>query len=199
MEQLRRSFCILGLAIALSSPLLGWADVQPGDTVTKANIAQAEEFLTPSTRWMVEQGMPMQVIATKPVRWPEAYRKATEQHASQVKLASEGRELVDYVAGCPFPQIDPNDPLAGHKVSFCPRLIGGNWNHIALQQSTTRLSADVQPGDTVTKANIAQAEEFLTPSTRWMVERGCRCKSLATKPVRWPDGDGRRRSNMPRK
>ena len=35
-----------------------------------------------------------------------------------MKLASEGRELVDYVAGCPFPQIDPNDPLAGHKVMW---------------------------------------------------------------------------------
>jgi hypothetical protein len=99
---------------------LSHADVNPGDTITKGNIAQAEALLTPSTRWMVEQGMPMTIIATKKVEWPKAYREATEKYAAQVQIAEDGRDISNYIAGCPFPHIDPNDPLAGFKVM---------WNH----------------------------------------------------------------------
>jgi hypothetical protein len=112
-----------GLAMLLLFGLcsgLGYADVNPGDTITKDTIAQAEAFLTPSTRWMVEQGMPMSIIATKKVEWPKAYREATEKYSAQVRIAEDGRDISNYIAGCPFPNIDPNDPLAGFKVM---------WNH----------------------------------------------------------------------
>lgn len=98
----------------------GRADVQPGDTITQENMAQAEALLTPSTRWMVEQGMPIQVIATKKVTWPKAYQDATEQYAAQVKLSADGRQILNYIAGCPFPTIDLTDPLAAYRIM---------WNH----------------------------------------------------------------------
>src|SRR5437867_4361246 len=63
----------------------GQTAVQPGDTLTKENLTQAEELLTPATRWMVERGMPMSVIATKKVQWPKAYQEATEKYAAQVQ------------------------------------------------------------------------------------------------------------------
>jgi len=96
------------------------ADVKPGDTITKENVTQAEEFLTPSIRWMVERGMTIQVIETRKVQWPKAYKEATEKYAGQVKIAEDGRDIMNYVAGAPFPAIDANDPLAGFKVM---------WNH----------------------------------------------------------------------
>jgi uncharacterized protein DUF1329 len=37
-----------------------------------------------------------------------------------VQIAEDGRDISNYIAGCPFPHIDPNDPLAGFKVM---------WNH----------------------------------------------------------------------
>jgi hypothetical protein len=46
----------------------------------------------------------------------EAYIQATEHYASQVELG-EG-ELKNYVAGLPFPLIDPHDPRAGEKVAW---------------------------------------------------------------------------------
>ncbi|MGE0824776.1 MAG: DUF1329 domain-containing protein [Candidatus Binatia bacterium] len=95
-----------------------WADVAPGKTITKDNIAQAENLLTPATRWMVERGMPMQIIETKQVKWPKAYQDATEKFAAQVKLAADGREIFNYVAGLPFPLIDGNDPLDGFRVMW---------------------------------------------------------------------------------
>ena len=48
------------------------ADIKPGDTITKENAVQAEEFLTPSIRWMVDRGMTIQVIETRKVKWPES-------------------------------------------------------------------------------------------------------------------------------
>ncbi len=110
---------ILGIVV-FGSVGLGRADVQPGETITKENMTQAEALLTPATRWMVERGMPIQVVETKPVKWPQAYEEATERYAAQVEIADDGREIFNYVAGAPFPVIDMNDPLAGYKIM---------WNH----------------------------------------------------------------------
>jgi hypothetical protein len=111
---------LLATVLTLSAVKLGRADVQPGDTISKDTLAQAEELLTPSMRWMVERGMPMPIIETRKVEWPRAYREATEKYAAQVKIAEDGRDISNYVAGCPFPAIDINDPLAGYKIM---------WNH----------------------------------------------------------------------
>jgi len=114
------------------------ADVKPGDTISKENAAQAEEFLTPSVRWMVERGMTIQVIETRKVAWPQAYKEATEKYAAQVKIAEDGRDIMNYIAGAPFPAIDINDPLAGFKVM---------WNHehspAVIDNAGTTFVADV--------------------------------------------------------
>src|SRR5215208_4881348 len=120
MQNFSRFFCFVIVLLLACCSGLSHADVNPGDTITKENVAQAEALLTPSTRWMVEQGMPMTIIATKKVEWPKAYREATEKYAAQVQIAEDGRDISNYIAGCPFPHIDPNDPLAGFKVM---------WNH----------------------------------------------------------------------
>jgi len=109
---------LLVTALVLSGTQVGRGEVKPGDIITKDTITQAEELLTPSTRWMVERGMPMPIIATKKVQWPQAYQEATEKYARQVKLSADGRAIFDYVAGCPFPQLDLNDPLVAYKLMW---------------------------------------------------------------------------------
>ena len=111
--------CNLLIAVLLlMSSGVGQTEVKPGDTITKDNIAQAEGLLPPFVRWLVERGMPIPVIATRKVEWPKAYREATEKYAAQVKLSADGRNMYNYVAGSPFPVIDPNDPLAGFKLMW---------------------------------------------------------------------------------
>jgi hypothetical protein len=44
---------------------------------------------------------------TKTVEWPKAYKEATEKYAAQVKLSPDGLRVQNYVAGLPFPNIDP--------------------------------------------------------------------------------------------
>ena len=86
--------------------------------ITRDNMDQAESLLTPSTRWMVERGMPITVQETQKVEWPQAYADATVKFSPWVKLSDDGRELTEYVAGAPFPFIDLNDPLAGYKIMW---------------------------------------------------------------------------------
>jgi hypothetical protein len=111
--------CSLFLAVLeIGSVRLGWAEVKPGDIVTKDTIAQAAELLTPATLWMVVRGMPMTIRETQKVAWPKAYREATDKYSGQVKLSADGRELYNYVAGAPFPAVDLNDPLAGFRIMW---------------------------------------------------------------------------------
>ncbi len=45
-----------------------------------------------------------------------AFTAATEKYASQVRLAADGLTLENYVAGRPFPQLDPADPQDAIKI-----------------------------------------------------------------------------------
>jgi hypothetical protein len=114
------------LAAVACAAVAGWASSslaafpEPGDVVNKSNMAQAKDFLTPTAEWMVNQGMVMKVGPYKKYEWPKSYKEATEKYAGQVKISEDGRQIFNYVAGAPFPNIDVHDPLAGAKVM---------WNH----------------------------------------------------------------------
>ena len=112
-----RIACALTLvgAMGLSAPSWVAADVNPGDTVTKDNMAEAGDLLIPGIQWFVENGMPIQVGEYKKVNLPKLYAEATEKYSGQVQLSADGREMFNYVAGVPFPNIDPNDPMAGQR------------------------------------------------------------------------------------
>ena len=103
---------LLGIAVAAA------ADVSPGDTIGKSNVAQAKDLISPAIEWCVNQGMTMKIIAPRPIGWPKAYKEATEKYASQVKLADNGLSLSGHVAGAPFPKIDPADPKIALKVMW---------------------------------------------------------------------------------
>ena len=117
-----RAACALMAVGAVNLTVAGWAtaDVQPGDTITKENMDKADNLLIPTIKWYVEHGMPIKVIPYRKVELPRLYKEATEKYANQVKISPDGREIFNYVAGLPFPNIDPNDPLAATKIM---------WNH----------------------------------------------------------------------
>lgn len=79
--------------------------------------------------------MEIPVAEYRKFEWPAAYKAATEKFSSQVKLSQDGRQLENYVAGAPFPTVDPNDPQAGtkwmwnheQKVVYTDN-IGAGWN-----------------------------------------------------------------------
>ena len=92
------------------------AEVKPGDFITQDNATKVKDFLSPGVYYKVLNGMSMKIVPTERVDWPPPYKDATEKYSGQVRLSDDHRSLVGYVAGQPFPLIDPNDPYAGTKI-----------------------------------------------------------------------------------
>src|SRR5215469_2948310 len=107
---------ILGVFTLLTAGGYACARIpQAGEVITRENASEASELLSPGNYELVKQGMSMKIAASGRLDWPPLYRVATEQYAAQVRLNERG-ELETYLAGLPFPFIDPNDPQAGTKI-----------------------------------------------------------------------------------
>ncbi|MEW6297525.1 MAG: DUF1329 domain-containing protein [Thermodesulfobacteriota bacterium] len=90
----------------------------PGTVISQETWEQATEYLPPEILDRVKAGefqFPIQETTDLPVS--EAYIEATRKYAGQVKIAPDG-ELDGYVAGLPFPVLDPADPHAGLKAAW---------------------------------------------------------------------------------
>jgi hypothetical protein len=93
------------------------AAVKPGDLITKDNATQVQDLVSPGNFTLVQRGMQIHVIATDKLDWPPPYKTASEKYASQVTLGSDG-EIKGFVAGQPFPLLDPNDAQVALKVMW---------------------------------------------------------------------------------
>ena len=105
-------------AAVVCSSVSARADVQPGDVITRANADKVKDLVSPGLMWCIERGLTMRIVESRPLAWPQAYREATEKYSGQVKLSPDGRVMSGYVAGMPFPNIDPNDPLVANKIMW---------------------------------------------------------------------------------
>jgi Protein of unknown function (DUF1329) len=107
---------------ALTFPLLThtstYAQVKPGDVITAKNAGQVRALVSPGTFIVVSRGMQMNIVPSNRVDWPPPYLDATEKYSSQVRLAPDHRDLLGYVAGQPFPLLDPNDPYVATKIMW---------------------------------------------------------------------------------
>src|SRR5579862_4565979 len=96
----------------------GWTEVKPGDFISADNASKVKELLSPGVYWRVQHGMTMRIVPTERIDWPPPYKEATEKYSAQVRLSSDHRSLVGYVAGQPFPLIEANDRDAGVKIMW---------------------------------------------------------------------------------
>src|SRR5215831_8453810 len=115
------SAATLSLAISLalfggSSVLL--AEVKPGDVITAENAEKVRDLVSPGVYYKVDHGMSMKIIPTERIEWPPPYKGATEKYSGQVRLSPDGRTLLNYVAGQPFPFVDLNDPNGANKIMW---------------------------------------------------------------------------------
>ncbi len=112
------AFAALTVVVLTASAVPTFAQVKSGDTITPANAAQVKSLLSPGTYYAVTKGMEMHIVAHSRVDWPPPYRDATEKYSGQVRLSEDHHDLVGYVAGQPFPLLDPNDPNVGVKIMW---------------------------------------------------------------------------------
>ncbi|HJQ84054.1 MAG TPA: DUF1329 domain-containing protein [Candidatus Binatia bacterium] len=118
-----RTACWVMIA-ALAGAARG-AEVAPGDRIDAQNVDRVAELFSPGMLWCVKHGFPVTVSETRRVEWPAAYREATEKFSAQVKLSADGLDVHDYVAGLPFPNVDPKDPQIALKIMW-------NWGYTHL-------------------------------------------------------------------
>jgi hypothetical protein len=77
---------------------------------------KVKDLVSPGVQWCIQKGMALKIGETRSIAWPAKYKEATEKFSGQVKL--NGLNLENYVAGQPFPVIDPNDPAIAVKIMW---------------------------------------------------------------------------------
>lgn len=102
-------------------------NLRESDVISRENMDQYSELLTPGLEWGVRYAWRMRLAEPKHIELPKRYREATEKYAGQVRLGPNKVTLENYVAGLPFPHIDANDPDAAMKIMwnfyYGPRII----------------------------------------------------------------------------
>ncbi len=90
----------------------------PGTKIGQDSWQAAQDYLPTEILDKIKAGeLAFEVQETTDLPVSEAYIKATLQHAEQVTFGANG-ELDGYVAGLPFPVLDPDDPQAGLKAAW---------------------------------------------------------------------------------
>ncbi len=114
---MNRTVALTLALLAMTAPGLSLAQVQPGDHIDKTNVERIRDIAPPGAQWCVSNGMEMDIVASRSIPTPTAYAAATEKYSGQVTLGDDGL-VHDWVAGKPFPKIDPQDPKAAMKVMY---------------------------------------------------------------------------------
>lgn len=105
------------LGVVCLAPRFSAAQVSPGDRITRANADKVKGLVSDGVYWAVRRGMNMNIIPYERIPLPPKYQEATEKYASQVELNKDGT-LSGYVAGRPFPKVDPSDPKIAMKLMY---------------------------------------------------------------------------------
>src|ERR1700676_5592575 len=109
---------LVGAGLLFGSASQARAQVKPGDQINPDQADKVKDLVSPGTLYKVRNGMSMKIVPTERMDWPPPFKEATEKYSGQCRLSSDHRSLLGYVAGQPFPLIDPNDPEAGIKIAW---------------------------------------------------------------------------------
>ncbi len=94
--------------------------VPPGTTIDRNNLAKFTSVVPEALGFAIEHGLTVHIVKARAIPSPPAYQRATEQYSSQVYLDAHDT-MQNYVAGLPFPLIDPFDPKRAIKIAY-------NWH-----------------------------------------------------------------------
>ena len=91
---------------------------EPGTRINASNVERWTHLLSPSVRWAVRRGAPIEVVEAQPIVMEPFRAEATERYHAQVELAPDAKSMLNYVAGVPFPYATIEDPNAAIKMMF---------------------------------------------------------------------------------
>lgn len=93
------------------------AELKPGETISPHNWEPIKDMVGENFLSRVKQGYTFQIKPPTRYQPPREYVEATKKYSAAVRLGPNG-ELLNHVAGVPFPTIDPRDPQAGQKIAW---------------------------------------------------------------------------------
>src|SRR5262245_7301128 len=160
-------------ALTLTFMLLGAAgasrvraDVAAGDKISDQNIDKVKDLISPGMEWCIKHGWPINIVETKRIEWPTAYKEATEKYSGQVKIAPDGLTITNYVAGQPFPNLDPKDPQLAIKIMW-------NYNYQFLTTDDVDLrNFDADTGSIADHGPLSVERHFLLDHFRRLFWNG---------------------------
>ncbi len=119
-------FLLLNFSLARANDV----DLKPGGTIGPQNWWKAQGMVGENLLNRIKQGYTFKIKEPKNFKPPTEYLEATEKYSGSVRLGNNG-ELLNYVAGLPFPKFDPNDPQAGLKLAwnFYWRWLGDDYKN----------------------------------------------------------------------
>lgn len=111
---------LLGASLFLSLTSGGYAaeaDLKPGDKIGPHNWMRVKGMVGEELLNRIKQGYTFTIKAPTRYRPPREYVEATKRYSGGVRLGPDG-ELLNHIAGLPFPDLDPKDPRAGLKLAW---------------------------------------------------------------------------------
>jgi hypothetical protein len=100
------------------TPTVHAGEPPPGTVVGADNLDTWREFLPPSIQWAIGRGMRIEVIEARDIPLEPARLAATQKYHAQCRLSPDKNQVLNYVAGLPFPLADERDPDAAVKLVF---------------------------------------------------------------------------------
>jgi len=111
---------ILGVALIFVIPaqtLGADPDLKAGDIIGPHNWERVQGMVGENLLSRIKQGYTFKIKQGRPIATPKEYNAATARYAGQVKLGPAG-ELINYVAGLPFPLLNVKNLQAGQELAW---------------------------------------------------------------------------------
>jgi len=116
--RLSLKYGLIFVLLSLSAlPVAGEVDLKPGDTIGPENWEKVKGMVGENLLNRIKQGYSFKIKEPKNFKLPKEYLEATERYSGQLRLGNNG-ELLNYVAGLPFPNFDHTDQQAGLKLAW---------------------------------------------------------------------------------
>ncbi len=174
MTSLKRISTLLGFTFLFGRLLLftpetitaAEADLKPGETIGPNNWQRIQGMVGENFLNRIKAGHQIQIKEPKVYRHLKEYTDATEKYSGKVSLGTNG-ELLNYVAGQPFPKFDSGDPQIGQKLAwnFFYRWLGDDYKTGGAVKGGKIIRAAIEKDGSERRADLVSY--FLFPSTRY--------------------------------
>jgi hypothetical protein len=115
--QLARGLIFFTLLSISSLCAASEAELKPGDTIGPENWEKVKGMVGENLLNRIKQGYTLRIKESRSMGVPKEYNAATGRYSGEARLGSNG-ELLNYVAGLPFPDVHFSDPQIGLKMAW---------------------------------------------------------------------------------